>query len=56
MGALQMGLGALASAVISLFAADVVWPMPAVMTMAALIALFCLLIGRNKIHPASANQ
>jgi DHA1 family bicyclomycin/chloramphenicol resistance-like MFS transporter len=56
MGALQMGLGALASAVISLFAADVVWPMPAVMTMAALIALFCLLIGRNKIRPVSANQ
>lgn len=56
MGALQMGLGALASAVISLFAADVVWPMPAVMTIAALIALFCLLIGRNKIRPVSANQ
>lgn len=49
MGALQMGLGALASAVISMFAADVVWPMPAVMTIAALIALFCLLIGKNKI-------
>jgi len=56
MGALQMGLGALASAVISLFAADVVWPMPAVMTMAALVALFCLLIGRNKIRPVSTNQ
>ncbi|MBB2144946.1 Bcr/CflA family efflux MFS transporter [Pedobacter sp. LMG 31464] len=56
MGALQMGLGALASAVISLFAADVVWPMPAVMTIAALIALFCLLIGKNKIRPVSANQ
>ncbi|MFA6277458.1 MAG: multidrug effflux MFS transporter [Pedobacter sp.] len=56
MGALQMGLGALASAVISLFAADVVWPMPAVMTIAALIALFCLLIGRNRIRSVSANQ
>ena len=49
MGALQMGLGALASAVISLFAADVVWPMPAVMCGAALIGLFCLLIGRTQI-------
>ncbi|KQC00793.1 multidrug effflux MFS transporter [Pedobacter sp. Hv1] len=49
MGALQMGLGALASAVISLFAADVVWPMPAVMTIAAIMALICLLIGRTKI-------
>jgi len=49
MGALQMGLGALASAVISMFAADVVWPMPAVMTIAAIIGLLCLLIGRNKI-------
>lgn len=49
MGALQMGLGALASALISMFAADVVWPMPAIMTIAALIALICLLIGRTKI-------
>ncbi|TKC10073.1 multidrug effflux MFS transporter [Pedobacter polaris] len=49
MGALQMGLGALASAVISMFAADVIWPMPAVMTIAALIALFCLFIGGRKI-------
>ncbi|MFD0941388.1 multidrug effflux MFS transporter [Pedobacter boryungensis] len=56
MGALQMGLGALASAAISLFAADVVWPMPAVMTIAALIALCCLLIGRNKINQISTNQ
>ena len=49
MGALQMGLGALASAAISMFAADVVWPMPAVMTVAALLALICLLIGGRKI-------
>ncbi|MFI5453055.1 multidrug effflux MFS transporter [Pedobacter sp. UC225_61] len=56
MGALQMGLGALASAIISLFAANVVWPMPAAMTIAALIALFCLLIGRNKIRTVSTNQ
>ncbi|RZL48986.1 MAG: Bcr/CflA family efflux MFS transporter [Pedobacter sp.] len=49
MGALQMGLGALASGAISMFAADVVWPMPAVMTTAALSALFCLLLGSTKI-------
>lgn len=49
MGALQMGIGALASTAISLFSADVVWPMPAVMTMATLIALCCLLVGRRKI-------
>lgn len=53
MGALQMGLGALASAAISMFAADVVWPMPAVMTIAASIALFCLLIGGKKIKAAT---
>lgn len=53
MGALQMGLGALASAVISLFAADVVWPMPAVMCGAAVIGLFCLLIGRTQIKANS---
>lgn len=56
MGALQMGLGALASAMISVFAADAVWPMPAVMSMATVIALFCLLIGKNKIKPIVANQ
>jgi DHA1 family bicyclomycin/chloramphenicol resistance-like MFS transporter len=49
MGALQMGLGALASAAISLFAAHAVWPMPAVMTVAALLAICCLLIGRRRI-------
>ncbi len=56
MGALQMGLGALASAAISMFAADVIWPMPAVMTIAALVALFCLLIGRRKIRNNTTNQ
>jgi DHA1 family bicyclomycin/chloramphenicol resistance-like MFS transporter len=48
MGALQMGLGALASTVISLFDTAVTWPMPAVMTCAALIALVILLVGRTK--------
>lgn len=56
MGALQMGLGALASAAISMFAADVVWPMPAVMTIAALTALFCLLAGRRKIKGIASNS
>lgn len=56
MGALQMGLGALASAAISMFAADVVWPMPAVMTIAALTALFCLLVGRRKIKGIGSNS
>ncbi|MES2418810.1 MAG: multidrug effflux MFS transporter [Bacteroidota bacterium] len=49
MGALQMGLGALASTVISLFAADVIWPMPAVMTAAAFIALLCLFAVGKKV-------
>jgi DHA1 family bicyclomycin/chloramphenicol resistance-like MFS transporter len=56
MGALQMGLGALASAAISMFAADVVWPMPAVMTIAALLALCILLIGKNYIKSSTINQ
>ncbi len=49
MGSLQMGLGALASAAISMFAADVVWPMPAVMTIASIIALLCLIVGGKQI-------
>jgi MFS transporter, DHA1 family, multidrug resistance protein len=49
MGALQMGLGALASAAISMFAANVVWPMPAVMFTAAVIAVLCLSIGSKQI-------
>ncbi|RLJ72578.1 multidrug effflux MFS transporter [Pedobacter alluvionis] len=49
MGALQMGLGALASVMVSLFSEHSVVPMPLVMTAAAFIALFCLLIGRRFI-------
>ena len=49
MGALQMGLGALASAAISMFAANVVWPMPAVMFTATVLAVLCLLIGKKQI-------
>lgn len=56
MGALQMGLGALASALISVFASDAVWPMPAVMTMAAVIGLICLLIGKGRIKPILAQN
>lgn len=49
MGALQMGLGALASAAISMFAANVVWPMPAVMFTATVLAVLCLSIGSKQI-------
>lgn len=49
MGALQMGLGALASVMVSLFSEHSVVPMPLVMTMAAFIALFCLVVGRRFI-------
>ncbi|WP_343521872.1 multidrug effflux MFS transporter [Pedobacter sp.] len=49
MGALQMGLGALASVMVSLFNEHSVVPMPLVMTAAAFIALGCLLIGRRFI-------
>ena len=50
MGALQMGLGALASVVVSLFSEQSVVPMPMVMTIAALIAMVCLFIGRKFIR------
>ncbi|NTE01130.1 multidrug effflux MFS transporter [Agrobacterium tumefaciens] len=49
MGALQMGLGALASVVVSLFSEHSVVPMPLVMTAAAFIAMLCLLVGRKLI-------
>lgn len=49
MGALQMGLGALASVMVSLFSEHSVVPMHLVMTVAAFIALCCLLIGRRFI-------
>lgn len=58
MGALQMGLGALASVMVSLFSEHSVVPMPLVMTAAAFIALICLLIGKRFIKTeivASAN-
>lgn len=49
MGALQMGLGALASVVVSLFNEHSLVPMPLVMTIAAFTALFCLVLGRKFI-------
>jgi len=49
MGALQMGLGALASVMVSLFSEHSVVPMPLVMAVAAFTALFCLLVGRRFI-------
>ncbi|RYG06056.1 MAG: Bcr/CflA family drug resistance efflux transporter, partial [Chitinophagaceae bacterium] len=49
MGALQMGLGALASVMVSLFSEHSVVPMPLVMTSAAFIALICLLVGKRFI-------
>lgn len=49
MGALQMGLGALASVMVSLFSEHSIIPMPLVMAVAAFTALFCLLIGKRFI-------
>jgi len=49
MGALQMGLGALASVVVSLFSEHSIVPMPLVMTAAAFIALLCLVVGKRFI-------
>lgn len=49
MGALQMGLGAFASVMVSLFSEHSVIPMPLVMTIAAFIALFALWMGKRFI-------
>lgn len=49
MGALQMGLGALASVFVSLFSEHSILPMPIVMTSAACSALLCYLIGSRFI-------
>ncbi|MCX2574459.1 multidrug effflux MFS transporter [Pedobacter sandarakinus] len=49
MGALQMGLGALASVIVSLFSETTVVPMPLVMASAAAIALICLIVGSRVI-------
>jgi DHA1 family bicyclomycin/chloramphenicol resistance-like MFS transporter len=49
MGALQMGLGAFASVMVSLFSEHSVIPMPLIMTIAAFVALFALWIGKKFI-------
>lgn len=50
MGALQMGLGAFASVMVSLFSEHSIIPMPLVMTVAALTGLLALWIGRRFIQ------
>ena len=47
MGALQMGLGALASVAVSFFPEDSVLPMPLIMSVAVFLALLILLNGRK---------
>lgn len=50
MGALQMGVGALASVAISLFKAHSIVPMAAIMAVSAWLALVVLVTGRRKIQ------
>ena len=50
MGALQMGVGALASAMVGLFFNNTALPMAAIMAGCALIALLILTAGRRKIQ------
>ncbi|ANI88572.1 Bcr/CflA family drug resistance efflux transporter [Arachidicoccus ginsenosidimutans] len=45
MGALQMGLGTVASIVVSLFAEESILPIPLIMACASVISLACLFIG-----------
>jgi DHA1 family bicyclomycin/chloramphenicol resistance-like MFS transporter len=49
LGAIQMGLGALASVGVSLFNAHSAVPMAAIMAGASLLALILLLIGRQRV-------
>ncbi|TDG35791.1 Bcr/CflA family efflux MFS transporter [Pedobacter changchengzhani] len=49
MGALQMGLGAFASVMVSIKVENSTIPMPLVMAIATLTSLFCLFIGRKMI-------
>lgn len=49
MGALQMGIGAMASAAISVFATDTLHALAIVMSLAAFTALACLAFGRLRI-------
>jgi len=49
MGAIQMGLGALASVLVSLFPEDSVLPMPLIMTIVVSVALLIHTTGRKKL-------
>lgn len=52
MGAIQMGLGALASVLVSLFPEDSVLPMPLIMTVVVSVALLIHIAGRKKLSVA----
>jgi DHA1 family bicyclomycin/chloramphenicol resistance-like MFS transporter len=49
MGALQMGMGALASVGVSLFNSHTAIPMTAIMAVTSLVALLVLLVGRQRL-------
>lgn len=53
MGAIQMGLGTIASIAISLFDVRSAVPMAAIMAFSAILALLTILIGRKNIKPLS---
>jgi DHA1 family bicyclomycin/chloramphenicol resistance-like MFS transporter len=56
MGALQMGFGALAAAMVGLSSATTAVPLTAIMAACALIALMILLLGTRKIKYASRRE
>ena len=56
MGALQMGIGAVASAMVGLFFNNTALPMAAVMATCACIAFIILLLGRQRIHYQAKQQ
>lgn len=55
MGAIQMGLGALASVLVSLFPEDSILPMPLIMTVVVSVALLIHIIGGKKIGNADSH-
>lgn len=56
MGAIQMGLGALASVLVSLFPEDSILPMPLIMTVVVTVALLIHITGRRKLNIAELNN
>lgn len=56
MGAIQMGLGALASVLVSLFPEDSILPMPLIMTVVVSVALLIHITGRRKLNIAELNN